>query len=50
MAETSPKAKPSREYQIGERLPLPKPKLDIRPTAPIDNRSSFKPVRKPDRF
>jgi hypothetical protein len=33
--------------RVGDKLPLKKPKLRIRPNAPIDNRSSFKPARKP---
>jgi hypothetical protein len=31
--------------KIGDRVPMPPRKLDIRPTAPIDNRPSFRPVR-----
>lgn len=36
-----------RELRIGDRVPLPTRKLVIRPNAPVDNRSSFRPVRGP---
>lgn len=31
--------------KVGDKMPLPKQKLDVRPTAPIDNRPSFAPGR-----
>lgn len=36
----------SGNVKVGDKLPLPKRKLDIRPNAPIDNRPSFSPSRK----
>jgi hypothetical protein len=38
-----------REFKVGDVVPLPTPKLDVRPTAPIDNRPSYKPSRHPVR-
>lgn len=36
-----------RPLRIGDVVPLPPRKLDIRPNAPIDNRPSFQPCRGP---
>lgn len=33
-------------YKIGDVVPMPERKLVVRPNAPIDNRPSFKAVRK----
>jgi hypothetical protein len=39
MSEASPPAKPRAEYKIGDRVPLPKPKLDVRPEHWIDDKA-----------
>jgi hypothetical protein len=33
--------------RVGDKLPYKRPKLKIRPNAPVNNRSSFTPARKP---
>ena len=50
MSITSPPPRPSRDYRIGERVPLPAPKLNIRPAFDGESRTSFKPARGPSRF
>lgn len=35
------------DLRVGDKEPIPKPKLNIRPNAPIDNRPSFQPSRGP---
>lgn len=37
MSATSPPPRPSSEYRIGDRVPLPKPKLDVRPAHWVDD-------------
>jgi hypothetical protein len=50
MSETSPRPRPTPEYRIGERVPMPAPRLDIRPAFDGESKTSFKPARGPSRF
>lgn len=42
MSETSPPAKLRADYKIGDRVPMPKPQMDVRPAKWVDS-----PARSP---
>ena len=40
----------TRELKIGDRVPMPAKKLDVRPAFDGNSRTSYKPARKPGLF
>lgn len=39
MSETSPPPKPTQRFEIGQKVPVEKPKLDVRPAHWVDDKA-----------